>query len=459
MEQLKIGTDEFSQLRHGFMGGHTHAGAKYIGKTIERVASYDICSSYPSVMLYEKFPMSRAIYVHSKNLNDEKFMNLLTTKACLFNVILKNVKPKLEYDHPISRSKCFLFEPDEVHRKGKKTITPLDNGRVVRAKRLGITVTEQDFFTYSEYYDFDVEAILDFRYYEKQYLPHNFVKAILELYHKKTTLKDVVGEEVNYRIHKEMLNASYGMAVTNPVRDEFNYEDNVYRKVKPVLEDAISKYNDDVKRFLFYPWGVWVTAYARRNLFKAITAVGNDFIYADTDSVKFKNPEAHEQFFKDYNNHIIDLVQKSARYHSIETSKFSPLNSKGKIKLLGAWEFEGIYDQFKTLGAKRYFYQIGDKYFATVAGANKAATADYLSKQEKPFEAFNEHLIIPKEYSKRMVVRYIDDETFGWVTDYKGEKYYYHEMSSIHMEPTAYSISISDSFYDYLREVWMDGFK
>lgn len=116
-------------------------------------------------------------------------------------------------------------------------------------------------------------------------------------------------------------------------------------------------------------------------------------------------------------------------------------------------------EKFKTLGAKRYFYKKGDEYFATVAGSNKKGTAEFLSKQEKPFEAFNENMVVPAEYSKRMVLSYIDDETTGWVTDYKGDRYFYHSPSAIHMEPTTYSMGMSDEFIAYLREIMYDGWK
>ena len=106
-------------------------------------------------------------------------------------------------------------------------------------------------------------------------------------------------------IKKNMLNSAYGMTVTDIIRDEiffFNYaqdpfptEDPAYKdydketidRLKLIkMEEAIEKYNNGNNRFLFYPWGVWVCAYARRNLFTAIKECGKDYVYSDTDSVK-----------------------------------------------------------------------------------------------------------------------------------------------------------------------------
>ena len=100
------------------------------------------------------------------------------------------------------------------------------------------------------------------------------------------------GKEVEYLLSKGMLNSVYGMCVTDPVKDEHTYETEWDLEKVDVME-AIHKYNESKGRFLFYPWGIWVTAYARRNLWSAILNVGNDYVYSDTDSIKALNFETH----------------------------------------------------------------------------------------------------------------------------------------------------------------------
>lgn len=434
-------SSEFSQLHRAFMGGHTHANASYVGKVMKEVASQDFASSYPAVMLLEKFPMSKAHFIEGK-LTEEELNHLLSTKACLFNLTLYGVNHKLKFEHPIPRSKCWEHENDVV-----------DNGRIVMADKISITCTEQDFATYSEFYDWDNIEITDFRYYDKQYLPHSFVEAILGLYEKKTTLKDVVGEEVNYIISKNMLNAAFGMSVTNPIRDEIIYDGINCIAVKPVIEDAIAEYNEKVRRFLFYPWGVWVTAYARRNLFSGIKELANDFIYSDTDSVKYINHAKHEKYFAEYNKSILDKIEASANFHRISADRFSPLNKNGKKKTIGVWDFEGIYDEFKTLGAKRYIYRIGDEVKVTIAGASKSGTARFLVSTGNPFGNFTDNLCIPADYSGRLISTYIDDEYEGSVIDYMGVPYNYHELSAIHLEPSEYNLTMSTEFTDFLKGI------
>ncbi len=437
-----MGTDEFSQLKRAFMGGHTHANALYVGKVLQNVASQDFTSSYPAVMVLEKFPMSKAHEVEGP-IDRATLNNLLSTKACLFDITLTDVYHKLKFEHPISRSKCWMCVNPVV-----------DNGRIVMADKLSITVTEQDFATYSEFYDWKDYQISNFHYYDKQYLPHEFVKAILGLYEKKTVLKDVIGEEINYMISKNMMNASFGMTVTNPVRPELEYTENdTYVKVKPVIEDAIQQYNENVRRFLFYPWGVWITAYARRNLFSGIKSIGRDFVYSDTDSIKYLHPEGHEDYFTRYNMAILAKISQAASYHHIPESQFSPLNKNGKKKTIGVWDYEGKYDEFKTLGAKRYFYRIGDKYSATIAGANKKKAAEYLVASGDPFGNFDNNLTIPPEFSGRLTATYIDDEHEGDVVDYTGVSYHYHELSGTHLEPSEYNMKMEDEFIKYIKGV------
>ena len=67
-------------------------------------------------------------------------------------------------------------------------------------------------------------------------------------------------------------------------------------------------------------------------------------------------------------------------------------------------------------------------------------------------------MVIPAEHSGRITHLYIDEETGGLVTDYLGNTAPWHEYSSIHMEPSEYSLTMSDLFLKYLSSViYVDG--
>lgn len=474
MEELTLEPDEYSQLKRGFAGGFTHACAKYVvegkEKVISDVGSFDFTSSYPAVMLTEKFPMSKSRTI-GKIEDWNKFQYLLHTYCCLFDITLKNVIAKVDYDHPISFSKLVLPK-DPLERKRAVSNMKIDNGRVVQAESISLTMTEQDWFVFEAFYDFgDDESdepdfvIHSFRIYEKGYLPKEFFRAILDLYKKKTELKDVIGEEINYMISKNMLNAAYGMIVTDIVRDILEYDSNngVYLdKRKPDLEESIDKYNKSKKRFLFYPWGVWVTAYSRKNLFTGILAAGGDYIYSDTDSIKILHPESHMDYIEAYNALIHEKVRKSAKFFGINSTEFSPKNKNGEEKPIGVWEYEGKYKRFKTLGAKRYMFERYEKdinvkkgrgrYSLTVAGLNKKKGCDYLvDKYEDPFTGFTHNLDVPSTHSGRLTLTYNDDGCEGDGVDYLGNKAHYKEDSFIHMEPSSYKLTMSDQYRAFLN--------
>lgn len=477
MEELTLDADEYDQLKRGFSGGFTHASAKYVAEgkeePLQDVGSFDFTSSYPAVMLTEKFPMSKSMLIDKID-GWNQFYFYLKNYCCLFDITLYNVYPKVDYDHPISVSKLILPKDPIEKKKILNGITE-DNGRVVSAEKMTITMTEQDWFTFCDFYEFGSKddgdkdfQIHKFRIYEKGYLPKELFLAILELYRRKTVLKDVENEEINYMISKNMLNAAYGMIVTDIVRDILEYDCNTSEyipKRKPDSKEAIKKYNESKKRFLFYPWGVWVTAYARRNLFSGILACGNDYIYSDTDSIKIFNPESHMDYINSYNNRIMKKVARAAKFFTINVDEFSPKNKKGEPKPIGIWEYEGKYKRFKTLGAKRYLFERypedinPDKgryqYVLTVAGVNKKSACQYLiDKFGDPFKGFTHDLCVPEDYSGRLTLTYKDDGCDGVMADYLGNVYHYHEESCIHMEPSEYNLTMSQEYRGFLNIVY-----
>jgi len=256
-----------------------------------------------------------------------------------------------------------------------------------------------------------------------------------------------------------MLNAAYGMIVTDIVRDilEYDCDESVYvPKRKPDIEEAIEQYNNSKKRFLFYPWGVWVTAYARRNLFNGILACGGDYIYSDTDSIKIFNPESHMDYINWYNDRIMKKVEKAAKFFGIDSTEYAPKNRKGVPKPIGIWEYEGKYKRFKTLGAKRYMIEKEDgTYSITVAGVNKKKACQYLVEHFKnPFDGFTHELCVPPEYSGRLTLTYVDHPCHGVMKDYLGNEVEYHEESFIHMEPSDYNLTISNEYRSFLQFIY-----
>lgn len=439
---LKLDSEEYKQLKRAFQGGFTHAAARFSGKVEKNVDSIDFTSSYPYVLLSEQFPMSSGRIVEVKT--KEEFQKYINLYCCLFDVDFTHLTPKIINENYISLSRCYQHEKVVVN-----------NGRVVSADKITTTITDVDYTVIEKTYDWDSMTIYNFRIYNRGYLPTNFVKSILKLYSDKTTLKGVEGKEVEYLVSKGMLNSCYGMTVTDIVRDEIIYSDE-WDIEKADVEKDIEHYNKSRNRFLYYPWGVWVTAYARRNLWGGILAFGDDYIYSDTDSIKCINIEKHFDYINSYNNTVKLKLQMAADYHKIDFELFQPKTIKGVKKLIGVWDWEtenNKYTRFKTLGAKRYMIEQDGKINITVAGVNKKSAVPYLVKKygDTIFDAFTNDLTIPKEHTGKMTHTYIDERKTGVITDYLGNKNTYDEYSAVHLENAEYSLSLSQAYIDFLK--------
>ena len=167
--------------------------------------------------------------------------------------------------------------------------------------------------------------------------------------------------------------------------------------------------------------------------------------------VKILNKELHEDYFRRYDDAIMEKIEKAAQIYNWSPEDYSPKTIKGIPKPIGVWDFEGVFDEFKTLGAKRYLVRTGDKYVLTLAGANKTKALEYLKNSGAPFDVFDDAMFIPPDYSGRLTLTYIDEETSGTVIDCNGVPFSYHETSSVHMEKSAYNLTMSQDFIRYLK--------
>ena len=439
IKELKLDVTTYKQLKKAFAGGFTHANAFYSGELLHNVASFDFTSSYPYVMVSEKFPMSQAELVNIHDMKELKYN--LSNYCCMFELELFDTYSIFEYENYISVSHCRELEQCTDN-----------NGRVVKAKHLVTTVTEQDYAIIKKLYKWKGSKIYNFRRFKKDYLPKDFILSILKLYNDKTTLKDVVGKEIDYMQSKEKINACYGMSVTDICKDEILYKDNEWTTEEVDYEESIKKYNKSVKRFLYYPWGIWVTAYARKNLFTAIYEFNSDYIYSDTDSVKVLNYQNHMDYINNYNKSVIKKLKIMCEHYNIDIAMTKPKNIKGKEKQLGIWNFEGIYDKFKTIGAKRYLIEKDGDLEITVSGLNKKKAIEYLKNKykDKIFDKFDDGLYIPPIGTGKLTHTYIDNEISGYIKDYTGVSAYYNEYSCVHMEGCDYDMSISETYVNYL---------
>ena len=352
----------FILLSEAFRGGNTHSNRYLTGKILYNVVSYDRSSSYPDVMCNRLYPMSAWIQTEPVDWNIDYLEKLIfkRKRACLFRVKFWALKLNRDQYFPyISRHKC------------RNVIHPLiDNGRILYAEYLETTVTDVDFRLIINQYEFDNVEISDLYHARYGELPAQITDLVKKYYRDKTELKGIPGQEESYFKAKELLNSIYGMSVQSPAKQDLIYDpvENIFTEDDKPLDELLAK--SYRAPYQSYAWGVWTTAYAREELQKGLDIAGDRAVYADTDSVKIYIGKDTE-YEKDIRRRFSGLNR--AYYSASVRCGACACDKHGTMHYMGAYELDGCYDQFKTLGAKKYAYiDHEDKQLhITVAGVNK----------------------------------------------------------------------------------------
>lgn len=469
MDSCTLSYDEYAQCQRAFFGGFTHANAKYVGLTLENVRSYDFTSSYPAVMLSERFPMGKPEHIDTLDIDGLKKIVNDPTRCCIFDLQLSNVFVKDNVGD------CYLS--NDVSKV--RVLNPVvDNGRIRSCDKFAMSCTDVDFKIISQCYDWDNIDISNVLVWQTDYLPTPMIGVILDLYNAKTTLKGVPDRVEEYQVKKGMLNSLYGMCVTRILRDKITVNGDEW--ITTPLDDEtkqknIEKNNNSKLRFLYYPWGVFITSYARFNLWTAIKTLGDDYIYSDTDSIKvFANSEKLDSYLKMYHEDLnLKFSWMLAKRRKFDYSELSPKTKDGKPKPIGVWDYEGEYTLFKTLGSKRYIKYDHDSVYPTVAGISPKMLGKYLIESNgrfetmehpngcfitvKPdlksvFDTFRDGLHVPTGKTGKLASIYYHDVDMI-VKDYNGVESRIKQKYGVHLTPVDFTLTMNGSFLDLIKQI------
>ena len=409
-------------LKKAFRGGDVHANRYFAGDVVENVFSKDISSSYPAVLCLYKFPMAKFKRRDVKTIEDlEK--QIEKNRACLVDVYFENIREKDPYKaRPYFAShKCQILK-DAI----------IDNGRVMSASELLTVFTDVDFEIIKDCYVWDSARVVECYTSKYDYLPEELTDVIKGLYQKKTALK---GTSDTYFYHKakEKLNACYGMMAQSVLRVDTIFRNNQFEDSEPDFAEQIEKHKR--RGFLSYAWGVWCTAHARRQLFRGMKIVEenpeNDLIYWDTDSVKYVGVAD----FSKFNNEIMELSKMR---------DCIGIDAQGKKHYMGIFEDDGEYEQFKTLGAKKYVYTDADGLHITIAGVSKKDGA----KELESIENFKDGFIFTNAGGLESVYNDNVDNVFN----YQGQKIRYRD--NICLRESTYTIGLSADYERILNGIF-----
>lgn len=400
---------QYKKVNKAFKGGYTHANYKYRGKLItSNIGHFDFESHYPTVMMLEKYPMSK---FRNIGITDRETLDYFNDFKCILLTILVR-KCKMKSD------KFFSY----IAVVDTKTSCVNDNGRVYECNNeFVLHITYEDLTIIEEQYDIDYD-IVEVEIADKTYLPAFMRDSITYFFEQKTKLKNALkhavtdNEKFDLKIElkrvKGILNSLYGMCATCPIRDEMYINDFGEYIKKDITEveqiEKLEKFYKTRNSFLPYQWSIWVTAYARRYLFDTFNVVGQEnVIYGDTDSAFFiKQHDTYDKLNK-YN----DLLREK----SIESNSYMYID--GKKKYFGKFDDEKEdIRKFKVLHSKCYMYETSDKNLhSVIAGVvseykDKNGNIHYNTEECNSFKKFDNGFLFSEKFGGT-TAKYLLNET------------------------------------------------
>lgn len=446
MKRFKRGIlngEQYILLSEASRGAISGSNACYTGWTINCLDSFDIKSSYPYQMATKYFPYGKFSFVGDKY-GSGGFCDRLYHCCCIIVWSAENFKLK-EFDTIpyISKAKCKFV------RGGL-----CGNGKVYRAKEIGMCCTEIDFRLICERYSFENPVLYKMMCADRGMLSKAFRGHLLEMFQFKTDLED--GDEFDYAKYKNKINASFGMLLTDILHPEIVYNaigDEPFKTIEvDDFESGLSKYYSSKNSFLSYQDGVWVLAHGRDDLCRGMSIVGEDIVQVDTDSVKCDGDYVAE--FNALNDSIIAMAE------DFDIKPYA-IRSDGEKVYLGVWEHEKLkgtpdginktYKQFRTLGAKKYAYaDWKDEVHITVSGVGKNEGAEFL-KKHGGLSAFVPDKQIPPGESGRLIAYYNDEPCVKTVCI---DGHFITYGSNVCLLPGAYTFGVTDEWEAMISGDW-----
>ena len=358
--KTRLTLEQYLYLEDAYKGGYTHASYKYRGKKVTgNIKHYDFRSHYPTVMMFETYPMGKFIDVDIRSLEELKEIN---KKYCLL-VTVKFTDGYLKKGHYFP-----LLQTERLKAGGIKKKDIVNNNGRVNAFRgeIELNLTFEDVELITDMYEFRYIEIERVQASGRGPIPNYLREGILEFLKGKTMYKGV--DDYMCAFNKTLLNALYGMLCTKLIRPNIVLDESGIPHLEKLTYEErleeLDKYYNSRNNFNMFQIGVWVTAYARKWLYHFFNIIGEEnVIYCDTDSAFFLSNGDIETAIETENGKLYKTA--------LDLGAF--IKHNGKIVNLGAFvDEEDNIKEFKCLHAKCYV--VVDKYDqmnSTIAGVCK----------------------------------------------------------------------------------------
>lgn len=359
-------------IRGAYWGGISWTNKKYRGKDVYNIDVYDINSSYPYQLAFRKLPYGRPIRKYGQGVHPDM------SKFWVGEVLIKF---KLKKD----KLPCI---PTKAIVEGKpitndKWLT--DSFGIVRMLLCNI-----DYLTIKESYDFEIIS-WEWSIHFTWKIQKEIQSFILKNNDDKVNYKRMANNEKCEDLKREYLSRSQRAKIDN---NSFygKFGETIIKLGKtPYKEDDEIIYRVDKEEVLregkrkYLPVAIATTAWGRYHLVKLANAVGEKFLYCDTDSIHILREGSS----------VVNMLSRS-----------------GEIKLdkleLGAWDMEGQFDRGRYLRPKCYYEEkYGETPEVTLAGLPADPHTGARSKQRTccTWDNFHIGLNIPDGNGRLQSVR------------------------------------------------------
>jgi len=407
-----------------FRGGYVHGNLMYTADVFDEdddVGSVDFTSSYPHSMT-EYMPYH---FRPLRNLDFENIKNLMESMCVVICATFYGLKNR------------FWHSIESIHKCADLEGAVIDNGRILKAKKMRVVLTELDYATYEEFYSCERIEVHWSLVSNRVTLPDYVLKPMFKYYTIKAEKKE---SGIPYTVEKSAVNSFFGCCAKKMSTGLVTYENDEWGMD---LTDTFDRQRD--RSILLPQWGIYISAHARRNLLGSIAKMieygtPNDALYCDTDSIKIRNYHKYEPIIKEYNERIFEHNNTLCEKYDLNYEIF---------KDLGAFDFEYQCLKLKYLGAKRYardYIKKGKRVTeVTCAGVPKGKVNEYAESVGRDvYEIFTDKLEIP--LSGKMTSFYNDEESSATIVDNQGHTVTMRELSNVGLVECSFTLTIEEAW-------------
>lgn len=427
-------------MRWLYAGGWVHANYLRTGELIEGpdidMWGFDFKSSYPFQMIHALPGRFKKILPKLEYLNKWilKTPDVVGWAEDSWSMIIDITISEMSI-----KSCHSVFSSSKIRdRKGKLY---LDNGRIRYCDECRIMLTDMDYHTLCEFYDFKFVKIHELRIAKNELLPDFYLECIYKFFQIKNTAPK---DSLDYKLAKENFNSLYGMMVTGLIKANLLFNPDTGDGEPSDQKKSFTRIKS--AQWLLPQWGIWVSAGARRRLLKIVHQISElggaeDCCYGDTDSLKLLHASKYIEVINRYNEDCLAYNKWLADVTGYDFGK------------LGIFENEGQIKRFKTLGCKRYIWQ--DRLYnthITIAGLPKDRLMAYAIDQKRDiFEVFDNQLYLSPLATDKLVSAYSKDPYEAIIIDEQGHSEHMKSKSGVCLYNVPFNMQLAVDYIAYIR--------